>query len=211
MGTDIHLFAEVRQPNGSWLAHCNPDETPHEFDIERNYNLFAILADVRNAIGFAGVQTALERLSVIAEPRGLPDKLSPAIFEAMEYNHTHSWLMLEEILSFDWTQLVQKTGLVSWAIWQEWQGWARDRGEQPKGWAGDVWGPGIKIISEEEAQILHKNETLLAEQNTYHLHVRSNWTISYPDTCKQFWHNIIPRLLHLGKPDLVRLTFSFDS
>lgn len=45
---------------------------------DRNYNVFGILADVRNGYGFAGVDTG-DGFVPIDSPRGLPDDLSPEI------------------------------------------------------------------------------------------------------------------------------------
>jgi hypothetical protein len=50
MGTDIHCAVEKKQPDGTWKVVDAP------FDDYRNYDSFAILADVRNGHGFAGVQ-----------------------------------------------------------------------------------------------------------------------------------------------------------
>ena len=50
MGCDIHMMAKVQQDNGSW-------KNAGEIDGNRNYDLFAILANVRNGHGFAGIKT----------------------------------------------------------------------------------------------------------------------------------------------------------
>lgn len=95
MGCDIHPHVEVRR-NGIWEHHdwraplvegTYNDGSPrtnydalfvHPLYISRNYNLFAILADVRNGYGFAGVKTG-DRYKPISEPRGLPDDASPEV------------------------------------------------------------------------------------------------------------------------------------
>lgn len=66
MGTDIHSVAQVRK-DGKWLTVLQ--------DVcgdGRNYDTFAMLANVRNGRGFAGVKTG-DGFPFIAEPRGLPD------------------------------------------------------------------------------------------------------------------------------------------
>lgn len=68
MGTDIHSIAQVRH-NNSW----NTVAIGIIGDL-RSYNMFAMLADVRNGRGFAGVKTS-DRFPVIHEPRGLPEDL----------------------------------------------------------------------------------------------------------------------------------------
>lgn len=75
MGCDIHLFVE-RRTDAGWEQVPNPESDdwahPARWYHERNYHLFAILASVRNGVGFAGVKTG-DGFNVIAEPRGLPD------------------------------------------------------------------------------------------------------------------------------------------
>lgn len=66
MGCDIHSVAQV-QEDGKWKTV----EVRVAGD-DRNYDSFAVLADVRNGSGFAGVKTG-EGWDYIAEPRGLPD------------------------------------------------------------------------------------------------------------------------------------------
>lgn len=99
MGCDIHMFAEVRKSE-KWEAvgkvfknkYYEPDrenkidEDGFEWNPEftsspytnRNYNLFAILADVRNGRGFAGIKTG-EGFNPIASPKGLPKDISNEI------------------------------------------------------------------------------------------------------------------------------------
>ncbi len=85
MGTDIHSIAQVRTP----ITRFNLlDEQPSARLPEawktvaigvagdpRSYNTFAMLADVRNGTGFAGIKTS-DGFPVIHEQRGLPDDLS---------------------------------------------------------------------------------------------------------------------------------------
>lgn len=117
MGTDISLYAEVKR-DGVWHLigglEENPEYYPEEnsqaqrfkpisiYDV-RNYNLFAILADVRNpnARTLNG-----QKFEVIAPTRGLPEDLCPEIRHWSEgwrgELFSPSWLSLSEILRFDW-------------------------------------------------------------------------------------------------------------
>lgn len=66
MGTDIHgVFQAFDAETKKW------QDIPSEYEQSRHYQLFAVLADVRNGYGFAGVQTG-EPVKPIAKPRGLP-------------------------------------------------------------------------------------------------------------------------------------------
>lgn len=52
----------------------------HPLDIGRNYDLFAILADVRNGRGFAGIVTGTG-FDPISDPKGLPDDCSEGVLD----------------------------------------------------------------------------------------------------------------------------------
>jgi hypothetical protein len=85
MGTDIHSIAQVRKPASRFNQldiHEQPPTLPDVWQTvaigiagdDRSYNTFAMLADVRNGVGFAGVKTS-DGFPVIHEPRGLPADL----------------------------------------------------------------------------------------------------------------------------------------
>jgi hypothetical protein len=131
------------------------------FYDDRNYDVFAILANVRNGYGFAGVDTG-DGFVPISEPRGLPEDLSPEIADVLareeddaeddfdwsdpQYfwmgDHSHSWLTVLEILDYDWTRTTKKRGWVD--PWQ-FQVWRRDG--KPTMWSGSIEGPSIEHIS----------------------------------------------------------------
>lgn len=96
MGCDIHGFAEVKRNNkwekvGDVFKYPYYDEKDEidkynkpltdSFYSGRNYDLFAILADVRNGYGFAGVKTG-EGFNPISEPKGLPEDISNDVLMA---------------------------------------------------------------------------------------------------------------------------------
>lgn len=95
MGCDIHSFAEVKE-NGSWKVV--EDYRPFQ---DRNYQLFALLADVRNGSGFAGCDTG-NHIEPISIPKGLPKDCSAKVqLNSDDWDidgHSHSWLTLKELL-----------------------------------------------------------------------------------------------------------------
>lgn len=104
MGTDIHMFAEVRS-DGRWkkvgwvFDDGDGGMTDHPYD-GRNYRLFAALAGVRNGYG--------EAVTPISTPRGLPADVSPEVqSESHDDDYSHSWLLLSELLAYDWNQVVE--------------------------------------------------------------------------------------------------------
>ena len=121
MGCDIHggffIKPNLRsRPQHEW--HWLPVSWPSG----RNYSLFAALAGVRN----------YHESACIAEPRGLPEgfsqeqKVEPYWWCGHAYprhgsdglyvefgDHSFSWLTLDEMLAFDWSQPVHMSGLVA--------------------------------------------------------------------------------------------------
>lgn len=114
MGTDIHMAAERKDAEGIWHAIAPtsalqemarkeyarwlaPESTDAQMRAwaerkvltswydDRNYEAFAILADVRNGTGFAGIDTG-DGFKIIAEPRGLPLDLSAELRNASNYD-----------------------------------------------------------------------------------------------------------------------------
>lgn len=84
MGCDIHVWTEAKI-RGKWVALGHPR-------VNRNYELFALLAGVRN----------YENIAPISEPRGLPEDASEAARFDYEYDgpdaHSASWIGADEIV-----------------------------------------------------------------------------------------------------------------
>jgi hypothetical protein len=100
MGTDIHAIGQIKK-DGKW--------TTTAIDIagcDRSYNVFAVLANVRNGSGFAGTDTG-EEWEVLYPPRGLPKDVDihmeygeiTIIDEYFIGDHGHSYLSLQELKS----------------------------------------------------------------------------------------------------------------
>lgn len=168
MGCDIHLFVEMRsiiRPN--WEAvnrrihfeHYDSDTFRRvSWGEERNYDTFAMLADVRNGRGFAGVDTG-DRLQPIAPPRGLPNDCSSAVDKEAESwggdGHSHSWLTLRELLNLEkngyWNKTIEQRGVVSIPEFdEEWEKNIIERDGQhlllnraPRECWGSINGPGV--------------------------------------------------------------------
>ena len=94
MGCDIHLHIETKTADGTWAAVPFRDKYAQGKDkdgyaqvnydglfkdplyVGRHYNVFAVLANVRNGRGFAGVRTG-SGFVPIDLPRGVPRNASP--------------------------------------------------------------------------------------------------------------------------------------
>lgn len=119
MGCDIHLYTEINTGK-AWepLRSMRVDEYSEkpgvqmymtEEGVGRNYRLFALLANVRNGHGFAGVDLGDPTVPV-SEPKGLPVDVSPECRTESDNwgvdGHSHSWFTLAEMYEHDWSSKV---------------------------------------------------------------------------------------------------------
>lgn len=237
MGCDIHFFVETKQQDGSWKIHG-------EFELDgtsvddwliqkdrplytgRCYNLFAILADVRNGRGFAGTKTG-EGFNPISLPRGVPDDASKeykAIVEQWGYDgHSHSYHTIRQLLDYDWTQTTGLQGWVNFSEWEQWSRWRRGAGEGPQSRCGGVWGESIVRVEPAEMDTLLEQYNKLesdelrkafAAQHSKH-YALAKWTEPYFIAAGSFVGSTIPQLLALAGGvdgiDNVRCIFFFDN
>ena len=132
MGTDIHIAAEIFK-DGRWrLADVDLPEN-------RNYWAFAVLADVRNGYGFAGIDKG-DPITPISEPRGLPDNMSTelrALLDRTEFDDG-SWFWLGAH-SFSWVTLSPENATRF-----------RETGQPPDSWDGWTSKPNYERIEWEE-------------------------------------------------------------
>lgn len=236
MGTDIHFYVE-RFEAGRWVS-CDTWEPDEYWDKERggaapltvpygkhfydsrNYDLFAMLANVRNGRGFAGTDTG-DGFNYIAEPRGLPDDLSPKLAREAEHcDHTPSWLLVSEIMAFDWTQVTVKRGVVNGPQYRDWTRWRRRRGLGPNEYCSGVSGRDVVHLTEDqmigkvadclEGITLYADEDAALKKLQYH-YCMVAWETPYYREASEFLSETLPRLWRLGEPDKVRCVFWFDS
>lgn len=239
MGCDIHFYVERRE-SGAWVT-CDIWEeedgslhVPYEksFYHDRNYDLFAILANVRNGYGFAGIKTG-GGFNPIAEPRGVPDDACAEYKATVERwegdGHSHSWFTVDELLCYDWTQTALHEGVVGPQEWAHWK-----LSGSPRSWAGEVWGKGIKHFTPEEMEaaankvtkdnlwdLFHDNGSLAKEGSVATAVSRAlgaasattkvQWSTPYYQSCRNFLGETLPRLWRLGAFDAVRICFFFDN
>lgn len=119
MGCDIHMHVEYRfDKKDQWrcgdyfkLNHSDrtaPDYTLVDFFGDRNYSLFAVLADVRN----------YGDTEYIDDPRGLPDDVTDVVkndYEVWEFDaHSCSHLTLKELIDFhEQGHPLKRSGMIS--------------------------------------------------------------------------------------------------
>jgi len=231
MGCDIHPYVESRvdgewQTADKWTPCSYADGALRiAFNDEvysgRNYELFAILADVRNRFD----------LVPIGPLRGLPPDACPQVREACEGwdgdGHSHSWFTLAELLAYDWAQAATLSGWVGAVGYAQWDRRRRSNGLGPESYCQGVGGGNVRHITEDEMrQQLEVTKApyldgdyvepwddyiaaVKAELPSHYCQVE--WQLAYYQCVPAFWASCMPRLAAAGNPDDVRLVFWFDN
>lgn len=212
MGTDIHgVWQRRNQKNKVW------EDVPCEWDQSRDYQLFAVLAGVRNGTGFAGIRTG-EPVVPIAEPRGLPEDF--AIFDRMhpigcldilppwlrkfhteekpEFwmgDHSYSWLTGMEMLAWYATApSVIKCGVLYRNVYCDW-----DKKSNPPRYSGDILGIDLVVINDNEQEKLETPDWT---------HIRCEWESNLKNELKYFFDHVLRLAQEHGQ---IRIVFGFDS
>lgn len=203
MGTDIHGRLQFKYGD-RWL-----DEGPIENG--RNYKVFAVLADVRNGHGFAGVETH-RPITPISPPRGWPEdfhykdpydgydeeKDADPDHSSWLGDHSFSWLTLDEISDYPyWDEPLLEVGYFSREEYEDFLASSK----APATWSGDIWGGNI-IKADAEQEFFPEGWT----------HVRVRWARrTLGDACKTFllWTKYAQSKDWSGEG--ARIVFGFDS
>ena len=206
MGCDIHGVFQRRTSDG-W------EDIEHRFEMNRDYQLFAVLAGVRYGYGFAGAVTG-EPVKPVSAPRGFPvdfvvdgddhPVVTPAVMnkwseqgEALAIwmgDHSHSWLSVAEMLDwYDKAPSVVQTGVLDREAFSKW-----DRESPPEEYCGAVWGRDVVVIHEPEVGRTDKSWS----------HVQVTWDASLKKELAYFFDEARRLQDEHGE---VRLVFGFDS
>ena len=236
MGTDIYMIAEVRNPKTNKWEVVKDPVFPDSHDPDnltcvpytaRNYNLFAILANVRNGTGFAGCITG-ETLNTIAPPKGYPEDGSDSLkrdlqdhpysyYDTPEYeDYPHvcngygaSYYTLQELLDFNWEQPHRNYGALSEEEFKE----SVYKGKYPQGWSAEVWGDSIITVSEQEMRDIIEGRLPKEPGKHYYVHCVFP-PRPYATEVGSFYSRTIPALKKLipegGTASDVRIIFDFD-
>lgn len=196
------MWAEVRKRTGweqighvfdepKWMKTEEKTDQPYS---GRNYNLFAMLADVRNRFDING-----------RAPRGVPTDATAEYLEEVEEwggdGHSHSWLTLAELEAYDWDQTVRMGGFVTAKEYEVFKKEGR-----PQGYCQGVGGGNVRRIDNSNMDDLIKRGKATESDYT---HVE--WDKSYRDAAGEAWWKTMADLRALGSPDDVRIVFFFDN
>lgn len=224
MGTDITMFAEVHK-NKKWIKagsvfknprydkdrkmnSWNQPYTDHPYN-RQNYDLFAILANVRNGTGFGGCKTSYG-FNTISEPKGLPEDISEEVKELLRNDgYADSYYTLKELKDYNWDQEVTRIGVISEAQYIE----MKKTRENPKSWCGDTRGWDVVVVSADTMDKILNKTISRNSRIKYYVQV-DFFPITYRERCADFLENTIPALEELvpagGTEEDVRIIFNFD-
>jgi hypothetical protein len=228
MGTDIHLQVQGRLPDGTWefvkrkpfLSYDDEGFTWEQDPTGRNYDLFALLAGVRNGYGFAGVYRH-EPVTPQFPKRGFPEDYvglkdrRSGFFTGGDDSigdHSFTWATLEELRAVPWDLEYQSGGVIGPETFKKW-----DRVSEPEGWSGGIAGPGIKVHDniEEFEKLISSGEPLENENGriNHYCHVTWTWQPLSDCTFRKWIHGDVMQSLadEYGGAENIRVLMGFDS
>ncbi len=199
---------KARPDDGYSMAGYYVKKYRTDWYSERNYACFAILADVRNGRGFAGIKTG-DGYVPITPRRGVPDDLSPDVDQDRDLgDHSFSWLTVKELLAYDWGRRTRNYGVIPLDAYPAWRDAPR---RAPDGYSHHVEGSGVLVLDEYHADALLANPTKKKAGVEYF--VRVWWEQTYGEDAGWFYSKVLPELAKIDPehPDDVRIVFGFDS
>ena len=232
MGCDIHLVVQAKR-DGKWLdVPCEDPSAwrPSRWWDGRCYDAFAILANVRNGEGFAGVETG-ECLIPIAgkDTRGFPadfqlthgdfhgpvtkDEDSQVDHGFWMGDHSSHWLLFSELLDYPhWNKVRTKVGVVEAKLYKRaFAGRNLRPNDGPHSYCGGISGPRVVVMSEME--FMQLGDAAPVHDDAY---VRMRWPQTYWYSAGGLFSHLIPQLSVWSYqnnvlPQDIRLVMGFDS
>lgn len=191
-----------------------------DFFTHRNYRHFALLGDVRNGSGFAGVYTH-DPIPSISSGRGYPADISREAMAKLSHEHSPGWASLSELQAYDYRIKMTEGGVVDE---NEFLRMIRT-GKTPNNWSGSITGPAIVTLSPQTYANLYESPIDLlqgkearktrAYDSAARYHIQASWEQNLYNEVKDIPEQWVPYLEKLipkkGSADDVRVVFDFDS
>ena len=192
MGCDIHLLVEVKK-DGIWESadEWNTDDKEYihvDYDNQlykdRDYTLFALLADVKN----------YHNIKPICQPKGYPSNVSDQVFDFINYwnddGHSHTYFTLKELIEIDWNNTIKEAGYMDNGQWK-----AFNQSMKTLNPDYDLRYPYSQGIGPE----LRRTQTW------------REWEVPLKTEAGNFYDVVIPKLTEMGEPENVRIVLFFDN
>lgn len=181
--------------NNIWRKYSYYENYDYRFYSERNYTLFAILANVRNHW----------YIQPISYPKGLPSDCSKGILKIYEKEkldaHSESFYCLDELLNFPWDD--KKAFITDIVDAYDYKAILQNERVAPNN---------TTYISNPEYVTVPKMRKLIQQGNVPHnIRTRLSHSYTYTDLAENFLKKYIPKLEKLGYPEDVRVVFWFDN
>lgn len=214
MGCDIHLYVERKEATG-WVGVEPPanwsagsleitNEPIKSYDAgkwfwDRNYELFAWLADVRN----------YHEQTPLATERGLPVDVSTAVKGESDEcgcdGHSHTWFTVAELMA-GLERLVTKHGGAVNVI--DYAQWKASGAAHPKEWCRSSSAPNISEadFADGKRPLIRREDPLAWAGFT----IECEWSVPGSVSFDRF-KKLLSHLTTIGAPDEVRLVFWFDN
>jgi hypothetical protein len=247
MGTDIHLYVERQTATGwarvrplPWTCMrcdgkgedlkggecywCKGELVMATEYHERNYDLFAMLAGVRNRFGFRPLDEPRGKLvdSSIKDTEDIDDSDydSPAYVWLGDHSFSHA--TLAELLAYDYSQKTTHRGVVCAAEYVAWV--EAGRNGPPTNYSGGVSGRDVRTIAQADMDRLLRTGAIdttyvsgpfgsfrSKAKDCLSYYTVIEWEESYRDSAGGAWFAFLDACKPLGDPGAVRFVFGFDS
>lgn len=193
-----------------------PGKRRDEWFSERNYIVFAVLGNVRNGRGFAGIYSH-EPLPYLSDSAGFPDDMADETIEWFARrggDHSDTWVNLRDVLTYDWNQTVHKSGVLTLGDWAEY----RANG-LPQSWSGEISGGTVTHVnpSEMDDYLARYRAVHGAEPGRFSAEVdgvmpvtRLQWGHPLGNFASHFLERMRMLAMQVGEAP-TRLIFNFDS
>ena len=186
----------------------------------RNYRTFAVVGNVRNGTGFAGVYTH-DEIPYIQDNRGYPDDMTVFTKNHMSDEHSAGWVTLDELKNYNYHFKMTEGGVLDEAMFLRFC----HTGALPETWSGSVSGQNIVTLDAAQYATLYESPIDLLQGKeakkgpnydpTKSYHVFAKWERDLYDEVRdipELWIPYLEKLVPKGGTDEdVRVVFDFDS